>query len=170
MKQERSEAVLDLLFSEAAEAAASNQARPGVVVGTVTEVDARGDASVALAGAASAAAVPVRSIIALNRSHVGRKVVLAFDGDDPGRPIVMGVLQESGTTEVDTKAKRDLQGVEADLDGETLVLKAKRQIELRCGNSSITLTRAGKVLIKGAYLLSRSSGVHRIKGGSVQIN
>ena len=30
--------------------------------------------------------------------------------------------------------------------------------------------RAGKVLIRGAYLLSRSSGVNRIKGGSVQIN
>ena len=32
------------------------------------------------------------------------------------------------------------------------------------------LTRAGKVLIQGAYLLSRSTGVNRIKGGSVQIN
>ena len=42
--------------------------------------------------------------------------------------------------------------------------------ELRCGKASITLTRAGKVLIRGAYLLSRSSGVNRIKGGSVQIN
>ena len=28
----------------------------------------------------------------------------------------------------------------------------------------------GKVLIRGTYLLSRSSGVNRIKGGSVQIN
>ena len=41
---------------------------------------------------------------------------------------------------------------------------------LRCGKASITLTREGKVLIKGAYLSSRSSGVNRIKGGSVQIN
>ena len=35
---------------------------------------------------------------------------------------------------------------------------------------NIMLTRAGKVLIRGAYLLSRSSGANRIKGGSVQIN
>jgi hypothetical protein len=34
----------------------------------------------------------------------------------------------------------------------------------------LTLTHAGKVLIRGAYVLSRSSGVNRIKGGSVQIN
>ncbi|MEP7119602.1 MAG: hypothetical protein ABJE95_01785, partial [Byssovorax sp.] len=36
--------------------------------------------------------------------------------------------------------------------------------------SSITLTRAGKILIRGAYVLTRSSGVNRIQGGSVQIN
>jgi hypothetical protein len=32
------------------------------------------------------------------------------------------------------------------------------------------LTSAGKVMIQGAYLSNRSSGVLRIKGGSVQIN
>ena len=51
-----------------------------------------------------------------------------------------------------------------------MVLKAQQEIVLECGKASITLTRAGKVLIRGAYLLSRSSGVNRIKGGSVQIN
>ena len=44
------------------------------------------------------------------------------------------------------------------------------QIVLRCGEASITLTRAGKVLIRGAYVLSRSSGTNRIQGGSVEIN
>jgi hypothetical protein len=41
---------------------------------------------------------------------------------------------------------------------------------LRCGKASITLTRAGKVLIQGSYVLSRSTGVNRVKGGAVQIN
>jgi hypothetical protein len=59
---------------------------------------------------------------------------------------------------------------EARLDGERIVLTAGQEIELRCGKASLILTRAGKVLIRGAYLLSRSSGVNRIKGGSVQIN
>ena len=36
--------------------------------------------------------------------------------------------------------------------------------------ASITLTSAGKILLRGAYILNRSSGVNRIKGGSVQIN
>lgn len=51
-----------------------------------------------------------------------------------------------------------------------LRFEAEEEIELRCGGASIVLTRAGKVLLRGAYLLSRSSGVNRIKGGSVQIN
>ena len=41
---------------------------------------------------------------------------------------------------------------------------------LRCGKASITLTKAGKVLIEGTYLLNRSSGVNRIKGGSAPIS
>ena len=56
------------------------------------------------------------------------------------------------------------------LDDQRLELRAEREIVLRCGKASITLTRAGKVIIQGAYLSSRSSGVNRIKGGSVQIN
>lgn len=51
-----------------------------------------------------------------------------------------------------------------------MIVSAKEQLVLRCGKASITLTKAGKVLIKGSYVLSRSSGVNRIKGGSVQLN
>jgi hypothetical protein len=41
---------------------------------------------------------------------------------------------------------------------------------LRCGKASITLTKAGKVLVQGTYVSHRSSGVIRIKGGAVQLN
>ncbi len=60
--------------------------------------------------------------------------------------------------------------VEVDADGQRLVVSAQEQLVLRCGKASITLTKAGKVLIQGAYVLSRSTGVNRIKGGSVQLN
>jgi hypothetical protein len=56
------------------------------------------------------------------------------------------------------------------LDGDSLILSAKRDIVLQCGKSFITLTSAGKVLIQGEYLLSRSSGVNKIRGGSIQLN
>ncbi len=44
------------------------------------------------------------------------------------------------------------------------------QIVLRCGKASITLTKEGKVILQGAYVSNQSSGVLRLKGGSVQIN
>jgi hypothetical protein len=47
---------------------------------------------------------------------------------------------------------------------------APEQLVLRCGKASITLTKAGKVLIEGSYVSSKSTGVNRIKGGSVQLN
>jgi hypothetical protein len=53
---------------------------------------------------------------------------------------------------------------------ERLELTAEREIVLRVGDASITLTRAGKIILRGTYVLSRSSGVNKIKGGSVQIN
>jgi uncharacterized protein (DUF2345 family) len=55
-------------------------------------------------------------------------------------------------------------------DGERLVIAAEQEIVLRCGAASVTLTRAGKVLIKGAYVLSSSTGYNKIKGAAVDIN
>jgi hypothetical protein len=60
--------------------------------------------------------------------------------------------------------------VDVDADGQRLIVSAKEQLVLRCGKASITLTKAGKVLIEGSYVLSRSTGVNRLKGGSVQLN
>jgi hypothetical protein len=58
----------------------------------------------------------------------------------------------------------------AELDGERVVLSAEREISLKCGEASITLTAAGKILIRGTYVLTRSSGANRIKGATVEIN
>jgi hypothetical protein len=85
----------------------------------------------------------------------------------------MGLLQRFG--EERPNELKDLRtgkqtSMKIEVDGERIVFRADRELVLRCGEASITLTRAGKVIIRGTYLLSRSSGVNRIKGGSVQIN
>ncbi|MGH8502231.1 MAG: DUF6484 domain-containing protein [Gammaproteobacteria bacterium] len=116
-------------------------------------------------GQPSAAAIEARATLDLHGAHIGREVVLAFENADPSRPIVLGCLQR-GESELPEKPGQ----VEVDADGERLVVTAREQLVLRCGQASITLTKAGKVLIQGTYLLSRSSGVNRIKGGSVQLN
>ncbi len=56
------------------------------------------------------------------------------------------------------------------LDTGSCEISAEREIVLRSGAASLTLTQAGKVIIDGEYVLSRSRGVNKIKGGSVQIN
>ena len=114
--------------------------------------------------AAPGRSLAARTTVPITEQDIGREVVLIFEQADPGRPIIMGLLQpDAGTDE-------GRRGVSVQRDGDSLTLTADREIVLRCGEASITLTRAGKVLIRGAYLLSRSSGVNRIKGGSVQIN
>jgi hypothetical protein len=102
----------------------------------------------------------------------GQNVLLVFENNDPGLPIIIDTLYslvdeitESSTIALETGRPKDVM-----IDGKRVTFDAKEQIELRCGKASIVLSQAGKVLIRGAYLLNRSSGVNRIKGGSVQIN
>jgi len=117
-------------------------------------------------GQPGTAAVRARSVVDLHGAHIGRAVVLMFEGADPRRPIVMGVLRGEEGWPLDVRPAQ----VEVDADGERMVLSAREQMVLRCGRASITLTRAGKVLIHGSYVLSKSTGVNRVKGGAVQIN
>lgn len=64
----------------------------------------------------------------------------------------------------------DLDNSTTLVDGKKVVIEAKDEIVLKCGDASITLTKAGKIMIRGKYLLNRSTGVNRILGGSVQVN
>jgi hypothetical protein len=139
----------------------------GVVVGCVVAfVENGGVPLVTYPGQPGTAALPVRATLDLHGAHVGRSVVLVFEDGDPRRPIVVGCLREP-----DARSLPDAPGqVDVDADGERLVVTAKQQMVLRCGKASITLTKAGKILIEGAYVSNRSSGVLRLKGGSVQIN
>ena len=111
-------------------------------------------------------ALIARTTVDLHGLHIGQPVVLMFEQGDPARPLVMGVLRGQTGWPLDEQPAQ----VEVDVDGERLIISAKEQLVLRCGKASITLTKAGKVLIDGTYVLSRSSGVNRVKGGSVQLN
>ena len=112
--------------------------------------------------------VPARTTVRLLRSQIGSSVVLLFEGGDVRRPIVVGVLQNRGVAQDPADAPQQLVSVQADDD--RFVVSAEREIVLRCGEASITLTRAGKILLKGTYILSRSSGNNKIKGAAVDIN
>jgi hypothetical protein len=149
----------------------SDSAPVGLVIGRCAGIDASGDPLVDYPGNPSGRLLVARSLVPCGEGDVGREAALLFEGGDPCRPILMGLLRspaEARPASPEDAPSPTLAGVE--VDGDRLVLSADREIVLRCGEASITLTRAGKILIRGKYLLSRSDGVNRIKGGSVQIN
>lgn len=136
----------------------------GVVIGVLLDVPQAASPVVAFPGCPSEMGIAATTTTALSREDIGAQVALMFVGGEPSQPLVIGRIQRLPQAPVTAPA------AVAHIDGERLEFSAEREIVLRCGKASITLTREGKVLIKGAYLSSRSSGVNRIKGGSVQIN
>lgn len=133
---------------------------PGEVsVGTFCGIGA--DGRFLVCGEGNGLVQPALSAIALQMSDIGCQVVLAR-------------LAETGAPHVVILARVCRAGsahaAELKIDGERLVLRADQGIELRCGSASIVLTQAGKVLIQGDYVLSRSRGANRIKGACVDIN
>jgi hypothetical protein len=112
--------------------------------------------------------VTARTSVALRRQMLGSDVVVLYQGGDPTLPIIVGVIQDSSMA-LDNPLPPPPQTVVM-ADDDRYVISAEREIVLRCGDASITLTRAGKVIIKGRYVLSRSSGYNKIKGAAIDIN
>jgi len=127
----------------------------------LTALDAGGNAMVEVAFDAATRAVIARSCVALTSAMVGQDVLVVFIDGHADKPVIVGVVQTAPVAG---------QPCQVESDGEQVVISARSEIVLRCGNASITLTKAGKVLLNGAYVSSRSSGVNRIRGGSVEIN
>jgi hypothetical protein len=133
----------------------------GVVIGVLLDVPSADAPVVAFPGCPGETGLAARTTTPLAREDIGAQVALMFEAGNLSRPLVIGRIQRLPQTTTPAVAH---------LDGERLEFSAEREIVLRCGKASITLTREGKVLIRGTYLSNRSSGVNRIKGGSVQIN
>ena len=145
----------------------SSSSLPSAVIGVLIGFRDEGRTPLVIfPGQIGHAAVPARATQDIHGAHIGQQVALLFEGADPRRPIIVGRLQRTEGWPLNDP----LVQVEVEADGARLLVSAKEQLVLQCGKASITLTKAGKVLIDGTYVSTRSSGAHRIKGGSVQIN
>jgi hypothetical protein len=112
--------------------------------------------------------VAAKSVVALSgavlqqASAAKTPVLITWAESAPSTPIIVGILQP----QVDSPTLLE----HLKIDGRRVSLTAEDEIELRCGEASITLRRNGRLVIRGAYVETSSTGTNRVKGGSVQIN
>ena len=138
-----------------------------VVIGRIVGIGSDGAPIVDFPENPAGEPVPAVATARYDLGSAGRDVALMFISGDAARPLAIGVVaRSSGKDAIDASTA----AVEPEKPPECLTLAATREIVLQCGRASIVLTRAGKVLLRGAYLSLRSTGMQRITGASVHIN
>ena len=155
---------------------------PGeIVIGSIAGIDDHGRPLVHFPESSSSGPVVAISTFGVTSQHVGRQVALLFANGDPESPVIMGIIHSplhdllatyevSAPRDAETLPESVGEAQDVVVDGRRIVIEGREEIVLKCGDSSITLTKSGKIIIRGKYLVNRSSGVNRIMGGSVQIN
>lgn len=160
-----------------------------IVIGTIVSINDHGQPMVEYSLGEDIGPLAALSTISVGAEHIGRQVGLLFVNGQEMTPVLIGFIHnplhnfldnlqmgESITkvpkhpaqqkTEQEDEAKEPI----AYADGDRIVIEAKEEVVLKCGDASISLNKNGKVSIRGKYLLNRSTGVNRIMGGSVQVN
>jgi hypothetical protein len=117
--------------------------------------------------------VPLSAEVLLAAAAARQGAVLLFQGGDPARPILVGLIQPTTETPLlDAILGTSAHGSAKDarIDGRRVVVQGRDEIVLSCGEASITLRRNGRVTIRGIQLETRARGLQRIRGGKVEIN
>lgn len=138
----------------------------GIVVGHLVGLTDEGRFLVQFPGNPDNEPVAALAAAAIDPRRIGQPVALAFVAGNLQQPLILGFIQTSAR-EIHRPGD---QIVEVQADGKRLVISAEEELVLKCGDSTITLTKEGKITVRGKHLLSRAEAVNRIKGGAVQIN
>ena len=149
-----------------------NQSITGTVIGEIMGFEnSNGITEVFVTYPGSPYRTPLLALttVDVTKNDLGKHAALSFDQGNPSRPIIMGIIKNTHKVS-ELELDRQNDEVTATLDGDRVKLSAENEIVLKCGKSSITLTKAGKIILRGEYIVSRSTGVNSIKGGSVKIN
>lgn len=179
---------LDELYEPGVDEQANNISPGEIIIGTIDSIDHEGRVLVDFSENIGEKPIPAISTIAVTHQQCGHQVALLFANGNLNSPVVIGVIHnplnemlenfelspEAGADSTENQEQliksTSLDKDDVLIDGKRLVIEGEQEIVLKCGESSITLTKSGKILIRGKYLLNRSTGVNRIMGGSVQVN
>lgn len=165
----------------------------GVVIGRLVGFDDQGAALVAYDFSTLHEPLSALSVVPLGEQQIGQDVAISFASNREGVALILGVIHtpaivppEAGTdadeaagaysgefSPGESSPGESLLGESSptlEIDGQSLRLSGQKEITLRCGKSSITLTKSGKILIKGEHIVSRATGSNRILGGAIQLN
>ena len=118
-------------------------------------------------------AVAILDTLELGRqrqSLCGETVLLEFENQCSDRPIVLGLARSKLAPEREALPRNSAAERSVEIDGRRIVLEAKSELVLRCGESSITLRADGRIVIKGGEIVSRASRSNRVRGATVSIN
>jgi len=113
----------------------TGQATVGILIG----LDPSGEPVVDFPGNTVREGAAARSTVDVGQAPVGSEVVLLFENGETDKPIVVGVISRQGT-----RRRVRQRSLQVDIDGQKMILTAAREITLRCGESSLTLTRAAR--------------------------
>lgn len=152
--------------------AGSAAAVPGIVTGAVLGVDEAGRPIVSRGE--REARPTVADVVWMERepdwkSCVGLRVVLGFPDEAGARPLVLGLLDRPPQLEPEAVTEAG-EAVESTPRRKHVRIESEDELVLECGKAKISLRADGKIVILGGHVVSRSRGVNKIKGGSVQIN
>lgn len=136
----------------------------GLFLGELLALGVEGTAMVGVTTPHGVDVVMARTSSSVQPCHVGASVAVMLEAGDSERSFVIGVVKNGSARDLCTGART------GSIDLGALEMVARERIVFRCGKSSISLFKDGKVMIRGTKLLNRASGVNRILGGSVQIN
>jgi len=126
--------------------------------GVIVEIDAAGRPAVDYVGNELG---PIAARTAIPSARRGDAVLLIFDGGDPTLPIIIGVVRDHF---------EESQPRQFTIAAREILVDGAEEVSLRCGDSSLTLRKDGKIVLKGNDVLSRASRTNRVKGAAVKIN
>jgi hypothetical protein len=137
----------------------------GAQRGRLVRVDSEGRLFVDFPGNPSG---PLAAKLAVSRTEIAAlidgaeetEILLVFENNDIAQPIIVGTVRDCLPS----------NGIEIYIRGRRFIVDTDEDIELRCGEAKVRITRNGKIIVLGNDVVSRARRRNRIKGGTVNIN